>query len=214
MPFKKLNPELQKTLTSLEMTTPTLFESKSIPVIKSGANVYCVAPKDSGKTSTLIITTLQKLKYRAIGNVPRAVALVESKEEASELYNLFLEYLKTSDLRIYLATEEIHVDIQKSEIAMGIDILISTPISMNKLFLSNGINTSEVKILSVDDAEFLIQKSHYSAIMLLTRSIKKCQYVLYMEKMEPMLKRFKDYFMEFAKTVVVKERVEGEENEN
>lgn len=203
MPFKKLHRDIQDLLLSKEISTPTPFESQSIPVIKSGANVYCIAPKGSGKTTTLILTTLQKLKFRAIGNVPRAVALVETKEKAMDLYDVFLEYSKNSDLRLYLATEDIHLDIQKSEIAMGIDILISTPISMNKLFLSNGINTSEVKILSVDDAEFLIQKSDYSAIMLLTRSISKCQYVLYMEKMEPMLNRFKSYFMEFAKVVKI-----------
>jgi len=201
MPFKKLHRDIQDVLLSKEITTPTPFESKSIPVIKSGANVYCIAPEDSGKTTALILTTLQKLKFRAIGNVPRAVALVENKEKAQELYDLFQGYSRKSDLRIYLATEDVHLDIQKSEIAMGIDILVSTPLSMNKLFLSNGINTSELTIFSVDDAEFLIQKSNYSAIMLLTRSITKCQYVLYLEKMEPMLKRFKEYFMEFAKTV-------------
>lgn len=201
MPFKKLHRDIQDVLLSKEITTPTPFESKSIPVIKSGANVYCIAPEDSGKTTALILTTLQKLKFRAIGNVPRAVALVENKEKAQELYDLFQGYSRKSDLRIYLATEDVHLDIQKSEIAMGIDILVSTPLSMNKLFLSNGINTSELTIFSVDDAEFLIKKSNYSAIMLLTRSITKCQYVLYLEKMESMLKRFKEYFMEFAKTV-------------
>lgn len=203
MPFKKLHSDILKKLYSLKITTPTLFESKSIPVIKSGANVYCIAPKNSGKTTTLIVTTLQKLKFRAIGNVPRAIALAENKEKAQELYDLFQEYSRESDLRIYLATEEIHLDIQKSEIAMGIDILISTPVSMNKLFLSNGINTSEVKMISVDDAEFLAQKSDYSAMMSFARSIPKCQYILFLEKMEPMVNRFQEYFMEFAKKVNV-----------
>lgn len=201
MPFKKLHRDLQEILESLAITTPTPFESKSIPVIKSGANVYCVAPKDSGKTTTLILTTLQELKCREIGNAPRAVVLVENKEKATELYETFLTYTKNTSLRVYLGYEELHLDVQKSEIAMGIDILISTPKSMNRLFLSNGVNTSELKIFSVDDAEFLIHKSDYSAIMSITRSIAKCQYILYVEKMDPMLKRFEGYFMEYAKLV-------------
>lgn len=201
MPFKKLNRDLQKDLNEAEISIPTVFQKKAIPTIKSGAHTYCVAPKGCGKTTTLILTTLQKLKNRPIGNVPRAVVLVENSERVSEMYDAFQVFTKENSLRLYLATEEIHLDVQKSEIAMGIDILISTPVMLNKLFLSNGINTSELMIFSVDDAEFLSQKADYSAIMSVTRSIARCQYIMYLEKMEPMLKRFESHFMEFAKRV-------------
>lgn len=201
MPFKKLHPEIQEKLAQFEITTPTPFQKKSIPVIKSGANVYCTAPKGSGKTTTLILTTLQKLECREDGMVPRAIAVVENKEKAMELYEAFLSYTKHTSLRVYVGYEELHIDVQKSEIFMGIDILISTARSLNQLFLSNGVGTSQLKIFSVDDAEFLTQRQAYSAIMSVTRSIKKCQYVLYLEKMDPMLKRFEGYFMEFAKKV-------------
>lgn len=204
MPFKKLNPDILETLAKLEITTPTPFQVNSIPVIKSGANVYCTAPKDSGKTTTLIITTLQTLKCRAIGNAPRAVVLVENKEIALQLYDLFLFYTKYTSLRVYVGYEELHNDVQKSEIAMGVDILISTPKSMNKLFLTNGVSISDLKIFSIDDAEFLVQSSSYQAIMSITQSIQKCQYVLYSEKMHPILKRFEDYFMEYSKVVSTK----------
>lgn len=202
MPFKKLHPEIQEKLSQFKITEPTPFESESIPIIKSGSNVYCIAPKDSGKTTTLILTTLQKLKYRAIGNAPRAVVLVENKEIAMELYDLFLAYTKNNSLRVYVGYEELHNDVQKSEIAMGVDILISTPKSMNKLFLTNGVSIADFKIFSVDDAEFLVQQSTYKAMMSITQSIQKCQYVLYSEKMHPMLKRFEDYFMDYAKVVI------------
>lgn len=201
MPFKKLHSDLQEKLESLEITTPTPFQSNSIPVIKSGANVYCTAPNGSGKTTTLILTTLQKLKCEAAGNTPRSVVLVENKARAMELYDAFLAYTKYNSLRVYVGYEELHVDVQKSEIFEGIDILISTPKSMNKLFLLNGVNIAQLKIFSIDDAEFLIQKSAYTAIMSITQSIKKCQYVLYSEKIHPMLERFESYFMEYSKKV-------------
>ena len=203
MPFKKLHADILEVLAHKEITTPTPFQSKSIPVIKSGANVYCIAPKDSGKTTTIILTTMQELKCREIGNAPRAVVLVEDKEKVLELYDLFLAYTKHTSLRVYAGYEELHVDVQKSEIAMGIDILISTPKSMNRLFLLNGVNTSALKIFSIDDAEFLVHKTDYAAIMSITRSIAKCHYVLYLEKLDPMLKRFEGYFMEYAKTIKI-----------
>ena len=172
MPFLKLNPEIQKILTSLEITTPTPFQSKAIPVIKSGAHVYCIAPKNSGKTTSLILTTLQKLKCRAIGDAPRAVILVENSGRAQELEEAFQAYTKNTDLRVYVAYEELHIDVRKSEIFMGVDILIATSRSMKNLLVSNGVCVTEIKIFSVDDAEFLIQKAPYSDMMLITQSVK------------------------------------------
>ncbi len=201
MSFKKLHSDIQEVLENLEILTPTPFQSKSIPIIKSGANVYCTASKDSGKTTTLILTTLQKLKCEAVGNAPRALVLVENKERALELNDAFLRYTRHNSLRVYVGYEQLHIDVQKSEIFEGVDILISTPKTMNKLFLLNGVNTSQLKIFSVDDAEFLIQNSTYTALMSITQSIKKCQYVLYSEKMHPMLKRFESYFMEHSRIV-------------
>lgn len=201
MPLKKLHPHLQEKLTEFEITVPTAFQKKSIPVIKSGANVFCNAPKDSGKTTTIVLTTLQKLKCEADGNAPRAIILVENKEKALAFYDSFLKYTKYTTLRVYASYQELHIDVQKSEIFMGTDILISTPKTLNKLILSNGVHISQLKIFSIDDAEFLTQQTVYNAMMSITQSIQKCQYVLYSEVMTPKLKRFESYFMAHSKVV-------------
>lgn len=203
MPFKKLHDNIKEKLESLEIVTPTPFQKVSIPVIKSGANIFCTAPNNSGKTTTLVLTTLQKLKCEAVGSAPRAVVIVENKEKAQEMYDAFLAYTRYGSLRVYLGDEKLHIDIQKSEIFEGIDLLISTPKTLNKLILQNGINTSQVKIFSIDDAEFLSQKYPYTAIMAITQSIEKSQFVVYSEKMNPTLKRFESYFMRHARTISI-----------
>lgn len=203
MPFKKLHPTIQEKLASFEIETPTPFQSKSIPIIKSGTSVYCTAPKDSGKTTALILTTLQRIKFKAVGDAPRAVVLVENKEKALALHDAFLNYTRHTPIRVYVGYESLHVDVQKSEIFMGIDVLISTPKSMNQLFLMNGVPISQLKLFCIDDAEFLVNQTAYRALMSITQSIKKCQYVLYSETMHPMLKRFESHFMEYSKKVTV-----------
>lgn len=190
-------------LAGLSIASPTPFQKSSIPIIKSGANVFCTAAKDSGKTTTLILTTLQKLKCEAFGNAPRAVVLVENKERALELYAIFLSYTKQTSLRVYVGYKELHIDIQKSEIFEGIDILITTPTNLHKLFLTNGVSTSELQLCSIDDGEFLVQKSEFTAILAVTQSIQKCQYVLYTERLHPKLQRFEEFFMERAQYVAM-----------
>lgn len=203
MSFKNLHPHLREVLAGLSISSPTPFQKNSIPVIKSGANVFCTAPKDSGKTTSLLMTTLQKLKCEAFGNAPRALVLVENKERALELYALFLSYTKDTSLRVYVGYKELHIDIQKSELFEGIDILITTPSNLHKLFLTNGVSTSELQLCSIDDGEFLISKSEYTAILAITQSIRKCQYVLYTERLHHKLQRFEEFFMERAKYVAI-----------
>jgi superfamily II DNA/RNA helicase len=203
MPFKKLHAYLKDTLEDLEITTATAFQKASIPVIKSGANLFCTATKGSGKTTTLILTTLHKLKCEEVGTAPRAIVLVENNENALALYDAFLKYTRRSSLRVYVGNEKEHIDLLKSEIFEGVDILISTPKIMHKLLLLEGVNTTQVKILNIDNAAFLTKKTNSADVISITQSIHKCQFVMYSEKMHPTLKRFESYFMQHAKTVAV-----------
>lgn len=203
MPFKKLHPHLKEMLASQEITLPTPFQSASISVIKSGSNTYCTAPKGSGRTTTMILTTLHKLKCEEVGDAPRAIVLVENREKALETYNAFLKYIRFTTTRVYFADEKLHVDLLKSEIFDGVDVLIATPQTLRKLSSLNGVNTTQLKIFNIDDAEFLIENSAYTGIMSITQSITKCQFVLYSDKMIPTLKRFESYFMKHSKKIAL-----------
>jgi len=203
MPFKKLHSEIKEMLESQEITIPTPFQKASIPVIKSGANIYCTGAKESGKTTTLILTTLHKLKCEAVGNTPRAIVLVENKEKAQETYDAFFKFTRYRSIRVYLCEEKLHIDMLKSEIFDGADILIATAKTMEKLFTLNGLNATQIKIFSIDDAEFLSKSAAASSLMSITQSINKCQFVLYSEKMHPSLKRLESYFMQRARTVAI-----------
>ena len=203
MAFKKLHPHIKNMLESQEITTATPFQKASIPIIKSGANVFCTAKVGSGKTTALILTTLHKIKCEEAGVAPRAIVLVENNQKALDLYDAFLPYTRYTSMRLYCGNEKEHIDLLKSEIFEGIDILIATPKIVNKLLLLEGLNTTQVKIFSIDDAEFLKDKTANANLLAITQSIRKCQYVLYSESITPGLKKLNSYFMEYAKTASV-----------
>ena len=69
------------------------------------------------------------------------------------------------------------------------------------MFLLNGVPTSQLKLVSIDDAEFLFQQTDYAALLSITQSIIKCQYVLYAEKMHTKIERLDNYFMEYSKKI-------------
>ena len=203
MPFKKLHSDIKEKLAFFQITTPTPIQSKSIPFIKSGANVYCTAPKNSGKTTALILTTLQKLKCEEVGVAPRAIILVENRERAFELEETILKYTRHTSLRVYTCDDKFHIEVLTSEIFEGVDILIATPRTVYKLLLSEGLNMTQLKIFNIEDAEFLAKSSTYTDLMAITQSIHKCQYVVYSEKSNTMLKRLETNIMQYSKTVAL-----------
>jgi len=203
MPFKKLHSDIKEKLAFFEITTPTPFQNKSIPFIKSGANVYCTAPKNSGKSTALILTTLQKLKCEEVGVAPRAIILVENRERAFELEETILKYTRHTSLRVYTCDDKFHIEVLTSEIFEGVDILIATPKTVCKLLLSEGLNMTLLKIFNIEDAEFLSKSSTYTDLMAITQSIHKCQYVVYSEKSNTMLKRLETNIMQYSRTVAL-----------
>ena len=64
MPFKKLNQFLLDKIAELGLEEPTPLQKELIPKIKSGANIFAVGEKGSGKTEALIISVLQKLQMK------------------------------------------------------------------------------------------------------------------------------------------------------
>ena len=203
MPFKKLHSDIKEKLAFFEITIPTPFQSKSIPLIKSGANVYCMAPKNSGKTTALILTTLQKLKCEEVGVAPRAIILVENRERAFELEETLLKYTRHTSLRVYTCDDKFHIEVLTSEIFEGVDILIATPRTVCKLLLSEGLNMTQLRIFNIEDAEFLSKSATYTDLMAITQSIHKCQYVVYSEKSNTMLKRLETNIMQYSRTVAL-----------
>tara|TARA_R100000935_G_C2816908_1_gene157759 strand:- start:554 stop:1174 length:621 start_codon:yes stop_codon:yes gene_type:complete len=205
MPFKKLNTPLKEALERLEIEVPTPFQKKSISKIKSGANFYGIAPEGAGKTTAMIISTIQQLKSEAYMDAPRALIYVKDKESALDLEQKFKAFTRYMDLRIYCAYDEQNIDHQKDDIYEGVDIVIATPKRINKLFSITGINLGELQLMILEDAHDLLQRTANNAIYRISQSITKCQYLVFTENMNPKLEKLEETFMKNAVTVTIKE---------
>lgn len=201
MPFKKLNTALLEKLAELGLEEPTPLQQKAIPKIKSGASAYILGPKDAGKTETIVISVLQKLDMKPQGDNPIALIYVKDKMAAQELAGRFEAYTEFNELRICTVFEERTINHQKDEIYLGADIVIATPKRLSKLYFLNGINLMELRMILIEDAEFLTGTSFHTEIDRITQSIQKCQNLVFAEKMTPKIDRLKDLFMENAQVV-------------
>ena len=200
MPFKKLIEPLRDILDHLGFSEPLALQKQIISPIKSGSSLFVIAPDNSGKTTSLVISVIQKLKS-AFEDSPRALIFVKDKEAALGLEDLFNTFKKGTNLRVYCAYDEHNIDAQRDEIYDGVDIVIATPKRLNKIFYLNGINLNKLQICIVEDTQFLFGNNNFNEVSRTPESIGKCQYIVFSNKFDERLKRWQDTFMYNAKTV-------------
>ena len=205
MSFKKLIEPLKEAINRNNFEAPLPFQKQILPKIKGGANVFGIAPDGSGKTTTLILSVIQKLKGEAFEDAPRALIFVKDKKAALELKQRFEVYTKGTDLRVYALYEEHHIDKQREEIYVGTDIVIATPKRLNKIFYLNGIHLGQLQLFIVDDAEFLFKTNAQGEVSRTPESIDKCQYIVFSSKFDARFKRWQETFMYNSQVIEFKE---------
>ena len=199
MEFKKINEELLGKMNTNGIITPTPLQAVLIPKIKSGANIFAIGETGAGKTEALIIGVLQKMK--TTGDNPIALIYVKDKQAVLNLEERFKKYTEFTDIRVRTVNEERIINRQKDEIYLGADIVIATPKRLSKLYFLNGINLNELKMIIIEDAEFLVGTSFHSDIDRISQSIQKCQHLVFAQKMDDKLARLKPIFMQNAQIV-------------
>ncbi len=200
MPFKKLIPPLKETIANKGFEEPLAFQKQILSKIKSGTSLFAIAPKNSGKTTSIVISVIQRLKS-AFEDAPRALIFVKDKQAALELEREFISLKRDTDLRVYCAYEEHDIDIQREEIYIGTDIVIATPKRLNKIFFLNGINLNKLQMCIVEDAEFLVKGSHFAEVTRTPESIGKCQYLIFSTAFDKRFERWQESFMYNAQTI-------------
>lgn len=195
MSFKKLILPLKNSLENKGFNEPLPFQKLVLSKIKSGANLFCIAPKSSGKTTSIVLSVIQKLKGEAFEDAPRALIFVKDKQAALNLELEFNTYLRGCNLRVYCAYDEKNIDQQRNEIYDGVDIVIATPKRLNKLYYLNGVNLNKLQMFIIEDGEFLLGNNNLAEISRTPESIGKCQYLMFSTLYDARFERWKDTFM-------------------
>lgn len=201
MPFKKLIASLKDSLENKGFDEPLPFQKSILSKIKGGASLFCVAPSGAGKTTSLVLSVIHKLKGKAVEDAPRALIFVKDKEAALNLELEFNAFKRGTDLRIYCAYEQLDIDRQRDDIYDGVDIVIATPKRLNKIFFLNGINLNKLQMCIVEDAEFLFGNHNLAEVTRTPESIGRCQYVIFSSVYDKRFDKWQDTFMNHAQII-------------
>jgi ATP-dependent RNA helicase RhlE len=181
MKLKKINEALQNALIEKGLTEANELQQETFSTIKSGADCLIVAPKGSGKTTTIVLNVIQQLAGKQEES-PRALIIVEDKAKVLEMEALFEEYGKYDQLEVYGVHDKGDTDYDKNYISTGIDVLIGTPNKLNDMFSTAGYNVNRLKMFILDDADPILKLRHETKIMRISNSIAKTQRIIFTEQ--------------------------------
>jgi ATP-dependent RNA helicase RhlE len=180
MKLKKINENLQQALIENGLTEANEMQLETFSTLKSGADCIIIAPKGSGKTTTIVINVIQKLAG-SNEESPRALIIVEDKAKVLEMEDLFEKYGKNSNLEVYGVHDKGDMEYDKNYISTGIDVLIGTPNKLGEMFTTAGYNVNRLKMFILDDADPILKLRHETKIMRISNSITKTQRIIFSE---------------------------------
>lgn len=181
MKLKKINENLQKALIENGLVEANAMQQETFSTLKSGADCLIIAPKASGKTTTIVINIIQRLAG-ANEESPRALIVVEDKAKVLAMEELFDKYNQYTKLEVYGVHDKGDMDYDKNYISTGIDVLIGTPSRLNEMFSSAGYNVNRLKMFIIDDTDPILKLRHETKIMRISNSIAKTQRIIFAEQ--------------------------------
>jgi superfamily II DNA/RNA helicase len=180
MKLKKIYDKLQEALIENGLTDANEMQQETFSTLKSGADCIVIAPKGSGKSTTIVLNVIQQLKQEGEES-PRALIIVEDKTKVIEMEALFEKYGKYTDLRVYGVHDKGDMEYDKNYISTGIDVLIGTPNKLGEMFTTAGYNVNRLRMFILDDADPILKLRHETKIMRISNSITKTQRIIFSE---------------------------------
>ena len=181
MKLKKINEELQQSLIENGLTEANAMQKETFSTLKSGSDCIIIAPKGSGKSTTIVLNVIQRLAG-ANEESPRALIIVEDKTKVLEMESLFEKYGKNSNLEVYGVHDKGDMEYDKNYISSGVDVLIGTPNKLSEMFTTAGFNVNRLKMFILDDADPILKLRHETKIMRISNSIVRTQRIIFSEQ--------------------------------
>lgn len=177
MSLDKLRVELQEVLPEKGISELNPFQWKVIDGMKAGKNLLIEGHEGAGKTTSIIVSLVQKITEAGEGS-PRAIVICSTDDKAHAMHALLEKICRPLDLTVDLAHDRGNKLQQRNDIFDGTEIIVGTSKRLQELYIQNGFNVSKLKLFVLDDAIELVKGGYKTQISRIAESLPKCQYLL------------------------------------
>ena len=161
MTFSELNlsAPIISVLNKIGYTIPTPIQSKSIPYILQGKDIFGCAQTGTGKTAAFALPILQLLseneKLRNTKGI-KALILAPTRELASQISENITAYSAKLDIKHTVIFGGVSQHTQVNALRNGVDILIATPGRLLDLMQQGIVKLNMIHYLVLDEADRML----------------------------------------------------------
>lgn len=153
-----LHPNLLQLLVDIGFQTPTLIQSKVIPLALKKQDIIGLAQTGTGKTAAFALPILHHLALapKAKTRSPSALILAPTRELAIQIFDNIKTYATYLPVKVHCVYGGVKINPQMKNLRGGTDILIATPGRLLDLFQQNALELKGVKTLILDEADRML----------------------------------------------------------
>ncbi|WP_457746510.1 DEAD/DEAH box helicase [Sulfurimonas sp.] len=157
MSFEKLGvfKPLLKAIEDLGYETPTLIQTRAIPLVLQKKDIFATAQTGTGKTAAFALPLLQRLRKPIEGRGVRAVILSPTRELSIQIHADIESYSKYMDIKTIILVGGKDLEKQRRLLKDGIEIIIATPGRLLE-HMQSGLSLNDVEIFVLDEADRML----------------------------------------------------------
>jgi ATP-dependent RNA helicase RhlE len=157
MSFEKLGvfKPLLDAISDLGYETPTLVQTRAIPLVLQKKDIFATAQTGTGKTAAFALPILQKLRKPQEGKGVRAVILSPTRELSIQIYEDINAYAKYMEIKTDILVGGKDLEKQKARLKSGTEIIIATPGRLLE-HIENGLKLNDVETFVLDEADRML----------------------------------------------------------
>lgn len=181
---------------------PTEVQSKTMPIIFTGADVMASAQTGSGKTAAFAIPIIECLQDP--DEKPRALVLVPTRELALQVEEQFVKFAKPFGLRTVTLYGGTGYVTQTKALQRGVDIVVATPGRLFDCMQKRLVDLSMIEMLVLDEADRLLDMGFMPQVRrIVSRLSKERQTLMFSATIDDRVERLAAEFLSQPITVKV-----------
>ncbi|CCG82999.1 ATP-dependent RNA helicase dbp5 [Taphrina deformans PYCC 5710] len=197
-----LHADLLKGLYSMRFQKPSKIQERALPLLLADPpkNMIGQSQSGTGKTAAFVLTMLSRVDYTQ--DAVQALCIAPSRELARQIMDSVTEMGKYTKVTTAMALKD---TIEKGQ-KVTAQIVVGTPGTVMDLVKRNALNTKEIKVLVLDEADNMLDRQGLGSQSLKIRSLapKTSQIVLFSATFPEEVEAFASKFAPNANEIKLK----------
>ncbi|KAI6025901.1 P-loop containing nucleoside triphosphate hydrolase protein [Pisolithus orientalis] len=154
-----LNPDLLKGVYALGFSKPSKIQERALPLLLSNPpqNMIGQSQSGTGKTAAFVLTMLSRVDFSK--NKTQAICLAPSRELARQIMSVVVAMGKFTSVQTEYAIKD---NLPKDVSRITAHIVVGTPGTMIDLLRRKVIDSSEIKVFVLDEADNMLDQDGLS----------------------------------------------------